>query len=137
MKSALTLYFAPILFFALAFGAVCSAQAQEDRARKSPEERAERMTERMKTELALDDAQTAKVKEINLKYAKERDALREKEYADRREKGKAMRASFASQDKEIEPLLNDEQRDKYQELKDEMRENMQERRRERRRNRKG
>lgn len=58
-------------FLPLAFAIGIGAHAQStDQGRKTAEEKAERRTERMATELQLTADQKAKVQEINLSYAR-------------------------------------------------------------------
>jgi Spy/CpxP family protein refolding chaperone len=65
----------------------------------TPEERAAKRTERMKTELSLSEQQTKEVGALNLKHAQEMEALR----AEAKQKRTAHKAA-------IKAVLTDEQR---------------------------
>jgi protein CpxP len=75
----------------------------------TPEERAKRQTEMMKSELKLTDSQTAKADSINLKYNKEMATLREKFVDDRQGMREAMQSLREKQDAELKALLTPEQ----------------------------
>lgn len=74
-----------------------------------PEQRATQQTALMTEKLALSEAQSAKVKEINLKYANKIKEAREKAAGDR----EAMRATVGTirqeQDTELKTVLTEEQ----------------------------
>ncbi|HEX9935121.1 MAG TPA: hypothetical protein VGB38_07995 [bacterium] len=75
----------------------------------TPEERAKRQTEMMKTELNLDDAQTANVDSINLQYQNEMAALREKFLDDRQGMREAMQSLRDEQSTALKAVLTPEQ----------------------------
>ncbi len=81
---------------------------------RSPEEMANAQTERMKTDLALDEAQTEQVSALNLKYAQKQAAAREEAAGDR----EAMRATMGSlreeKNKELKAILTAEQYQKWE-----------------------
>ncbi len=88
-----------------------------------PEKRAEQQTANMTEKLSLSEAQTAKVKEINLKYAKKMSEARQSADGDR----EAMRATMLSireeQDKELQTVLTEEQWQQWVKFRDERKEN--------------
>lgn len=113
----------------LATGMTVAAHAQ-DKAAKTPQERAKVRTERMTKELALSPEQAAKVEAINAKYADKVDGLRAEREADRtqeRKEGKAMRDAH---DVEMKAVLTPEQYAKWTAKKEEMKGRNMERRKE-------
>ncbi len=88
-----------------------------------PEKRAEQQTANMTEKLSLSEAQSAKVKEINLKYAQKMKEARENATGDR----EAMRASMVAmrdeQDKELQTVLTEEQWQQWVKFRDEQKEN--------------
>ena len=92
----------------------------------TPEQRAQFQTSLMKTKLKLDSAQTLKISDINLKYAKKNDELMK---GDGR-KFKMMRDMMAIQkDKnaDLKKVFTDDQYKQYVAMEDEMKEKMKER----------
>ncbi|GMQ31456.1 DUF4890 domain-containing protein [Algoriphagus confluentis] len=95
-----------------------SVTAQEGkRTPPSPEERAQKMTERMAEKLALTEDQKAEIFSINLENAKKRELEVEVRKAESAEK----RAELKAQDERIKQILNEEQRKAWEELKEENR----------------
>ncbi|MDI1325171.1 MAG: DUF4890 domain-containing protein [Algoriphagus sp.] len=91
------------------------AQQGKGGEKPNPEERAKQMTERLATELELNDAQKNQVLAINMEYAKKREAEKE-----------AMKAEMEARKKEqqeheakIQAVLTETQKAKWVELKDE------------------
>jgi hypothetical protein len=80
----------------------------------TPEERAAKRTERMKTELSLSEQQTKEVGALNLKHAQEMEALR----AEAKQKRTAHKAA-------IKAVLTDEQRKLLEQKEQENKENKQ------------
>lgn len=103
----------------LVFTSLSVAAQQEKRAQVSPEERAQRMTEKMATELQLSEEQKAQILALNLDQAKKRQAQMDKEMAERKVRADEMKAH---QD-EIKEVLTEEQRTKWEEIKLEQRKN--------------
>lgn len=93
-------------------------QAEGPRERKSPEERAERMTKKMKNNLDLTDEQTDQVKAQNLVFFQKQEEQRAKMEA-LREEGKAMHEEHKSA---LKSILTPEQAAKAEELMDERKE---------------
>ncbi len=82
------------------------------------EERAHRLTERMKEKLNLSEDQVPKVEEINLRTAKQTDtAVQASTREDRQAK---MRAAQEQRDKDLKDVLNQDQWKKYQQIKGEL-----------------
>ena len=101
-----------LFFFLLAAGALSSLQAQPGGGggwNADPAQRAKQQTDLMTEKLALSDAQAAKVKEINLKYANKMKEAREKADGD----WEAMRGTIGTireeQDKELQTVMTEEQ----------------------------
>jgi hypothetical protein len=93
---------------------------------KTPEERAAFQTDRMKTDLNLSDEQTAKVREINLKYAKENQEVFKSDVSQEEKKNK-MREIYQRKQDELKTVLTVEQYEKYRSEKKEMRGRIRER----------
>ncbi len=94
----------------------------------TPEERADFQTNRMKTLLNLSDEQTAKVREINLKYAKENQEVFNSDVT-REEKKNKLRAIYGQKQNELKTVLSKEQYEKLQSENKAMRNRRRERRR--------
>lgn len=92
------------------------ATAQKER--KSPEKRAERLTEWMKKHLALTEAQVPTVQQINYKYAVKADSLRTSK-SKKKEVGKQMISLNAQKDSELQGVLTAEQFATYSKAKKE------------------
>jgi hypothetical protein len=89
----------------------------------TPQERADKMTSAMQSDLSLDEATTKAVAEINLKYAKEAQTVMDSSGT---QFGKAMtfKKNEAAKDAEMKAVLSPEQYSKYEEKKSAMRETM-------------
>jgi len=111
-----------------------SAQAQtagENLKNATPEQRAQKMTDWMKTNLQLTDDQVASVHAINIKYANENETLKDNG-AGRRDKYKKFKESQESKDQELKGALTAEQFNDYLSKKKELQQKMREEVRERR-----
>ncbi len=93
----------------------------------TPEERATRMTARMKEKLNLSAEQEAPVAAINLKYAKQNQSLLETGGRNLRTARQAQ-AVMKKKDEELKKVLNADQYQQYQTIKEEMRAELKERR---------
>lgn len=93
-----------------------SAQ-QEKRPQPNPEERAKRATEKMATELNLSEEQKSQILALNLDQAKKRQAEMEKEAAERKARMEEMKAH----QEQLNSILTEEQRSKWEEIKLEQR----------------
>ncbi|MGV3638224.1 MAG: hypothetical protein ACO1NQ_11345 [Flavobacteriales bacterium] len=113
-----------------------AAQAQE-KARKTPEERAKARTERMTKELSLSPEQQAKVEAINLKYADQVEAVRAEHEAERTAKRDAAKAMHDAHDAEMKAVLTPDQYTKWVAQKEEARAKHHERRKQMREKRSG
>lgn len=89
----------------------------------NPEQRAEQQTAQMTEKLALSDAQAAKVKEINLKYAKQAQEAREKADGDWESMRETMTAIRQAQDKELQAVTTQEQWEQWGKVREEFRGN--------------
>ncbi|MEQ1746840.1 MAG: hypothetical protein ABMA02_15515 [Saprospiraceae bacterium] len=87
------------------------------------EQRAEQQTALMTEKLSLSEAQAAKVKETNLKYAKKGQEAREKADGDREAMRETMMAIRQEQDKELQTMLTQEQWEQWLKAREEMRGN--------------
>lgn len=108
-----------------------NAQASQQMKNSTPEERAQKMTDWMKTNLQLTDEQASGVHAINLKYANENESLKDGSAA-RRAKYRKYKESQAAKDQELKGALTPEQFNTYlskkKELQDKMRQEVRERR---------
>jgi Spy/CpxP family protein refolding chaperone len=86
------------------------------------EKRREEMGEKMKTELALTDAQYAAVKAINKKYHNQYSELRKDSTRTKEEKMKTIKDLHTARQSEVNALLNAEQKQKWAALQTERRE---------------
>ena len=107
-----------------------NAQASQQMKNSTPEERAQKITDWMKTNLQLSDEQTTTVHAINIKYANENEVLKDSG-SGRRDKYKKYKDSQAAKDHELKGTLTSEQFSTYlskkKELQDKMREEVRER----------
>ena len=102
-----------------------SAQASEQLKNATPEERAQKITDWMKTNLQLTDTQATSVHAINLKYANQNESLKEGA-AGRREKYKKLKDTQAAKDQELKGALTTEQFNIYLNKKKELQQKMRE-----------
>jgi len=95
----------------------------------TPEERANKLTGWMKTNLQLNDDQVNRVQTINLKYANKTQELQGGSMS-RKEKMKTLKENDKAKDAELKTVFTTDQYNSYQEKKDEIRKQMKERMRE-------
>jgi len=95
----------------------------------TPEERATKMTEWMKTTLQLNNDQAAQVQPINLKYANKTQDLQSQTIS-RKQKMQILKDNDKAKDVELKNVFTAEQYDTYQAKKDEIRKQMKEKMRE-------
>lgn len=121
-----------ILILAIAFGVTLQAKAQASEQLKNatPEQRAQKITDWMKTNLQLSDEQATAVHAINIKYANQNESLKEEGSA-RREKYKKAKDNMAAKDQELKGALTADQFNTYLSKKKELQEKMREEVRER------
>jgi hypothetical protein len=119
-----------VLLSAFAITLQVNAQASQQMKNSTPEERAQKITDWMKTNLQLSDEQVTSVHAINLKYANENESLKDTGIS-RREKFKKHKDTQASKDEELKGAMTSEQFTTYQskkkELQDKMRDEVRER----------
>jgi hypothetical protein len=97
----------------------------------TPEQRAELITNWMKSKLALDPAVVTEVYNINLKYARiDQDVM--SSTGGRFRKFKELKANGKSKDKELKAVFTGEQYNKYLQKKEELRKAIRERMKEKR-----
>jgi hypothetical protein len=105
---------------------VFSAAAQDTQTSlkdKTPEQRAQFMTDMMKSKLSLDSVQLTKVQDINLKYAREADPVIKGD-GGRFSKLRQLKSIQNQKDKELKTVFTVDQYKQYQELEAAMREKM-------------
>ncbi|HRF79144.1 MAG TPA: hypothetical protein PL070_03575 [Flavobacteriales bacterium] len=115
-----------LMIIAVLAGLTVATQAQ-DKARKSPEERAKMRTEHMAKELELTPEQKAKVEAINLKYAGKATELRKEREAERTEARKEGKAMHDAHDAEMKTVLTPDQYTRWQAKKEAKKEAMKQR----------
>jgi len=108
------MFLSAILFIGL--GTMAFAQQPGKGMRKSPEQRAEKMTAVLEEKLQLSEEQKAKIYAINLENVKKRDAERRERMKTERA---AMKESLQKQDEQITGILNDDQKSAFENLKKE------------------
>lgn len=89
----------------------------------NPEKRAEQQTAQMTEKLSLSEAQTGKVKEINLKYANKMKEARDAADGDWSSMRETMTALRDEQDKELKTVLTEEQYTQWDRIRTEQRNN--------------
>ena len=95
----------------------------------TPAERADKLTEWMKTNLQLNDDQVTHVQNINLKYANKTQGLQTQSMS-RKEKMQTLKENDKAKDAELKNVFTTDQYNAYQAKKDEVRKQMKERMRE-------
>jgi len=95
----------------------------------TPAERADKLTEWMKTNLQLNDDQATQVQNINLKYANKTQGLQTQTMS-RKEKMQILKDNDKAKDVELKNVFTTEQYNTYQVKKDEVRKQMKEKMRE-------
>jgi periplasmic protein CpxP/Spy len=87
--------------------------AQEKQKMATPEERAQRLTDRMASQLSLSEEQKQKVLAINLENTKRRTSEMEKQRAEM----EARKAEMKAQEDQIKAVLTEDQRKQWEEIK--------------------
>lgn len=100
------------------------AERRERMAASTPEQRAERQTAQMKTQLTLTAEQEKSVAAINLKYAQE--AQKMMTSGDRGGMMKQARETMDAKDGELKAVLSKDQYQQYEKMRDEQRNRMRE-----------
>lgn len=104
-----------IVVFTIAALFAVSGMAQEKKKGRSAEQRAEKITNKMKEKLNLTDEQVVKIKAINLEAAQQKDTLKAEAKAERKEKVKAIETD---RDTKIKAVLTEEQKAEYEKMKE-------------------
>ncbi|MEM1136946.1 MAG: hypothetical protein AAGI07_13995 [Bacteroidota bacterium] len=130
MKQVSILFFTVLIF---SFQLTMAQGRRGGREKLSTEERAQRQTTFMKDSLNLTDEQLAVVQEVNLKYAKEREGLMQKDIP-RQEKMYDMETLEIKREKELKKILDKEQFKKLKAMEERRRAKFRERLQERMRN---
>ena len=109
-----------LAFIALFFTFTFAANAQRgDGQRLAPEDMAEKETTRMVEKLSLDQTQAAKIKEINLTYAKKMQAAHEDNKGDREAMKEIGAAIDTEKSAELKQVLTQSQFTAYEQMKGE------------------
>ncbi len=122
--------FLTILFSILVLS-ISYAQGQRGQEPRTPEERAQRMTNRMEKQLTLTAEQKEQIYEINLEAAQKNEELRQKKQSGETEPQelRGERQAIAKDvDTKILALLDEEQKGKYEQMKENARNRAEERR---------
>ena len=98
----------------------CLGIRAQQKTAATPEERANKVTEWMKTNLQLNDGQVSQVKEINLKYANKTQGLKDNTTLTRRQKLQVLSDNGKAKDKELKNVFTDDQYKTYQAKKNEI-----------------
>jgi Spy/CpxP family protein refolding chaperone len=98
-------------------GSVAFAQAQTQKAPKTPEQKAQRMTKALEKKLALSADQSAKVSATFTKSATQMDSLKANKSADRKANMQSRKAIMANTDASLKTVLTAEQQTTYAGLK--------------------
>jgi len=100
--------------------AVADQASAPEREIPGAEERAQRLTDRMKGELGLTEEQVSRVAEINLRIAKQVDEIRGASDVSRNERANRMRSAQGQRDKELKAILTEGQWAQYEKMRDAM-----------------
>jgi hypothetical protein len=104
---------------------VFSGVHSQKKTSSTPEERAGKITEWMKTNLQLNDDQVTQVQNINLKYANKTQELQTASMS-RKQKLKVLKDNDQVKDAELKNVFTADQYNAYQAKKDEIRKQMKE-----------
>ena len=113
------------------------AQRDKNQEQKTPEQRAQAITNNMEKKLALTADQKEKVYKINLERAKKMTEFRNEQMEDRKKHMDTRKTLLEESDNKINAVLTDAQKKSYTDLKADTKENMKERMGDRKGNRKG
>jgi len=108
---------------------VANVSYSQNKTSSTPEERAAKLTEWMKTNLQLNPDQATQVQAINLKYANKTQELQTQSKS-RKQKLQTLKDNDKAKDTELKNVLTPDQYNSYQAKKDEIRKQMKERMRE-------
>jgi hypothetical protein len=108
----------------LAVFLVCSTLLfAQQKKNATPEQRAEKITGWMKTNLKLTDEQLAKVQDLNMEYAKKNEEVKNKT-TNREDRHREIKKNQDEKDAKLKTILTTEQFKTYEAKKDEMKEEM-------------
>ncbi len=111
-----------LLFMGLATAGF--SQEKHQREKKSPEERAQMMTDAMAKKLSLSDKQKSDIYKINLDRAKEMEKFHAKASEDHKKTFGEQKKNFEASEEKINKVLNDDQKKTYADLKAKRQEKM-------------
>jgi len=94
-----------------------TAALAQDRKRENSETWGDKRAEKMKTELALSDAQAEEFKKLDVERAEKYKSMRAEMKAERSKRWEEMKAVNEAYNAQVLALLNEEQKDKYETLK--------------------
>lgn len=105
----------------------------QDEGRMTPEERAKFQTEKMTEQLGLTPEQAEKIHAINLKYATQANEKLSEAKADGKKgkRGKGVKKHLKARDKEIQGVLNKEQKKKFKKTRKHQKDKMKDRQKKR------
>ena len=111
-----------MMLAAILISSVCISSAQEKtdrghRERKTPEERAQLLTNGLEKKLTLTADQKAKIYRINLERAKEMNEFEKGRIENRKKQMEARKSLMEDSDKKMAAVLTADQNKMYQELK--------------------
>ena len=110
-----------ILTALLALTLQARGQASQQLKNSTPEERAQKITDWMKTNLQLSDEQATSIHAVNIKYANQNESLKE-DASGRRAKYKKLKDNQEAKDQELKRMLTPEQFKTYLSKKKELQE---------------
>jgi hypothetical protein len=87
----------------------------------TPEQKAEKMTDKMRTELALDESKTAQLQAINLRFATAADAIHKNSEITEEQKKEQMKAAKAQHHSDLSAVLSEAQMEQLKAMKEEHR----------------
>jgi protein CpxP len=111
-----------MIMMVVGFGAVANAQTKGGH--KTPEQKAQHMTQVLTKKLNLTADQQTKVNTIFLNKAVQMDSLKKSHAADRKATRQSRRAILTDLDGQLKTVLNADQQTKYTELKAQMKDRM-------------
>lgn len=92
--------------------------AQQHGHKGTPEQRAEKMTEKMSAELALDESKSAELKAINLRFATAADEIHNNAEITEEQKKEQMNAVKEQHNKDLSTVLTAKQMERLKEMKE-------------------
>lgn len=108
----------------MGFAAAGYSQERPQRVKKTPEERAQMMTDAMDKKLSLSEKQKSQIYKINLERTKEMEKSHKQAAAERKKAFEQQKKQFEASEEKINKVLNQEQKKTYAELKSRRHEKM-------------